>query len=159
MDPTLPHIESTSGLGATPSFNSSRAKAVQRYNEFEEENFTRLVMKKRDMKRRARDEEALALGGSVGGKGRRGGGLEEEFADVLKDVERAGAGPGRSGGDAYEELRRRGKKGDVLERSRARTSEVAFPGDTAGDSGRQRKRGRFEKEARVVKRKLAKARK
>ncbi|GLB35061.1 putative sas10/Utp3/C1D family protein [Lyophyllum shimeji] len=91
-DPSRPHVESTSGLGSTPSLSSGRAAYLKRLNEYEEENFSRLVMKKSDAKRRARDEEDLALGGSLAAGGgrhrRRAGGLEDEFGDVLRSVER-----------------------------------------------------------------------
>src|SRR5258708_1220845 len=62
-DPYRPYEEATSGLGGTPSFASARAKHLQRIQDYEEENFTRLVMKKSEAKRRTRDEEDLALGG------------------------------------------------------------------------------------------------
>jgi U3 small nucleolar ribonucleoprotein protein LCP5 len=156
-DPSLPHHESSTGLGAAPdALASSRAaRAVRRYTEFEEDNFTRLVMKKRDVRRRAREEEALALGGSVLGGGARtrgaAGVLEGEFADVLRDVGRVAVAKGGAG-DGYEELRRRSKKGDVLERSRVRAREETF-----ADDGRPPKKGRFEKATRAIKHKAAKA--
>jgi U3 small nucleolar ribonucleoprotein protein LCP5 len=140
---------------------SSRARAVQRYNEFEEENFTRLVMKKKDMKRRVRDEEDLALGADLSGKGegrRRKGGFEGEFDDVLRDVAREG---GRGRGDGYEELRNKAKKKDVLGRSRVRSRDEAFEDGDGGDNvggARDKKKGRFQKETKIVKRKMAKSR-
>ena len=116
--------------------------------EFEEENFTRLVMKKKDAKRRKQDEANLALGGTgVSGRNGRGRGLEDEFSDVLRSVGRS-----RSGitGDGYEELRQKGKKGSVLERSRARGRDE--PIGSEGDAGpKQRKRSRFEKEVKASK--------
>ncbi|VDC02474.1 unnamed protein product, partial [Peniophora sp. CBMAI 1063] len=89
LDPSAPHIESTSGLGAAPQHASARARELARMTEYEEENFTRLVMKKSAAKRRVRDEEDIALGGSglgerVAGRRGRGGGLEDEFADVFR---------------------------------------------------------------------------
>lgn len=156
QDPSRPHIESTSGLGALPSLSSNRAREIHRMNEFEEENFTRLVMKKKDMKRRKKDEEDIALGGSggIGGR-RRGGGFEDEFGDVLRSVSRSKSG---AVGDGYEELRIKGKKRAVLERSRTRgQDEVQEVGE---DGPRQRKRSRFEKEAKAVrKRSSVKSRK
>lgn len=144
-----PHIESTSGLGGVPALQSARARELARMAEFEEENFTRLVMKKKDMKRRLRDEADIALGGSgasvvKGGRGRRGFGLEDEFADVLKSVDRR---KDSAIGDGYEELRQWSKKKDALSRARGRTREEVE--ETA--DGRARKKGRFEKDQAVMK--------
>jgi U3 small nucleolar ribonucleoprotein protein LCP5 len=147
LDPSQPHLESTSGLGATPALQSTRAAELSRMTEFEEENFTRLVMKKRDARRRAADEAHIALGG-IGPTGRngRGGGLEDEFGDVLRAVGRP-----RSGvvGDGYEELRQKGKKDNVLVRSRTRPREDVL--GAAEEGPRQRKRSRFEKEVKASK--------
>lgn len=110
------------------------------------------MMKKSEARRRARDEEDLALGGSLasGGSGRRrrAGGLEDEFGDVLRSVERGARGSGGIvRGDGYDELRNRSKKGTVLDRSRKR--EVTFEdGET-----RTRKRSRFELEAKNARKK------
>lgn len=148
QDPSRPHIESTSGLGALPSLSSNRAREIHRMAEFEEENFTRLVMKKKDMKRRKKDEEDIALGGSGGISGRRrGGGFEDEFGDVLRSVGRSRASAGGVG-DGYEELRMKGKKRPVLDRSRTGGPDAV---EEAGEDGpRQRKRSRFEKEAKAT---------
>ena len=148
LDSTIPHIESTSGLGSMPSMASSRARELSRMNEFEEENMTRLVMTKKEARRRARDEEDVALGGTGISKGRRrGGGLEDEFGDVLRAIGRGS----RVGGidDGYEGLRAKGKKQDVFSRSKMR------PGDRDDDDegGRVRKKGRFETAVRTMARK------
>lgn len=152
-----PHVDSTSGLGGAPKLQSARARELQRIQDYEEENFTRIVMKKKDEKRRRRDEEDIAMGGTGAGsmtgsrgRGRRGIGLEDEFADVLKSINRSKY----SGlGDGYEELRQRGKKKDALTRSRTRSL-----GDAEGSDGPIRKKGRFEKDQvalkRVLKRKM-----
>ncbi|KAI0373283.1 hypothetical protein BV20DRAFT_1034038 [Pilatotrama ljubarskyi] len=160
LDPSKPYMESTSGLGSTPALSSARARELQRMTEFEEENFTRLVMKKKEARRRALDEADIALGGSGMVSGRRGRvpgvGLEDEFGDILKSVGRS-----RSGviGDGYEELRQRGKKESVLARSRARSRDDAFE-DLGDDGPRQRKRSRFEKEVKAAKKRAsAKSRK
>ncbi|KAH9948098.1 hypothetical protein B0H21DRAFT_735360 [Amylocystis lapponica] len=148
LDPSQPYIESTTGLGATPALLSQRARELQRMTEFEEDNMMRLVMKKREMKRRKQDEADLALGGNVGGTGRRGGGggLGDEFADILKSVGRSRGG---AVGDGYEELRQRGRKESVLARSRVRSRDDA---DDMGDDGpKQRKKSRFEKEVKTAK--------
>lgn len=151
QDPSKPHIETTSGLGSMPSLSSNRAREIHRMNEFEEENFTRLVMKKKEMKRRKKDEEDIALGGNggIGGR-RRGGGFEDEFGDVLRSVGRSKTGVV---GDGYEELRRKGKKRDILERSRTRGREETE--DVGEDGPRQRKRSRFEKEAKAVRKRTS----
>ncbi|KAI0831721.1 hypothetical protein BC628DRAFT_1311290 [Trametes gibbosa] len=151
LDPSKPHMESTSGLGSMPALASGRARELQRMTEFEEENFTRLVMKKKEARRRALDEADLALGGSGMASAQRrrapGVGLDDEFGDILKSVGRS-----RSGvvGDGYEELRQRGKKEGVLARSRARSRDDAFE-DVGEDGPRQRKRSRFDKEVKAAK--------
>ncbi|EMD34424.1 hypothetical protein CERSUDRAFT_117295 [Gelatoporia subvermispora B] len=147
LDPSKPFVESTSGLGSTPSLTTARARELQRMTEFEEENMTRLVMKKKEAKRRKQDEADLALGGLPGASGRRGRGpaLEDEFGDILRAVGRT-----RSDalGDGYEELRQRSKKDSVLARSRARADDL----DDLGEDGpRQRKKSRFEKEVKSAK--------
>jgi len=148
QDPSRPHIESTSGLGSMPSLSSNRAREIHRMNEFEEENFTRLVMKKKEMKRRKKDEEDIALGGNGGISGRRrGGGFEDEFGDVLRSV---GRSKGGVVGDGYEELRKKGKKRDVLERSRTRGGD-----DFGEDEPLPRKRSRFEKEAKAARKRAS----
>ncbi|THH21088.1 hypothetical protein EW146_g380 [Bondarzewia mesenterica] len=149
LDPSRPFAESTSGLGAAPSMQGARARDIQRMTEFEEENMTRLVLKKKDEKRRRKDEEDIALGGTGGIVGkRRGGGLEDEFADVLRSVGRSRAGVI---GDGYEELRTKGRKQGALARARTR-DEVD---DFGNDEPRQRKRSRFEKETRVSKKRMS----
>ncbi|KAI0345195.1 hypothetical protein BDW22DRAFT_1011331 [Trametopsis cervina] len=156
LDPTLPFAESTSGLGSTPSLMSGRAKELTRMTEFEEENFTRLVMKKKDARRRKADEADLALGGTgMTGRSGRGAGLEDEFGDILRDVGRKGTS-GRGGvvGDGYEELRMKGKKGSVLERSRVRPRDDGL--DAGAEEGpRERKRSRFEKEVKASKKRTS----
>ena len=136
-----------------PALTSDRAREIQRMTEFEEENFTRLMMKKKDARRRQRDEEDLALGGTGSSHGRRRGrGLEDEFEDVLRSVGRTRVG---AIGDGYEELRQKGKKADALSRSRARVREDA---EDREDEAHQMKRSRFERERRSLGRKLAKTR-
>ncbi|TFK29828.1 hypothetical protein FA15DRAFT_663101 [Coprinopsis marcescibilis] len=156
-DPSRPHVESTTGLGGIPSLASGRAKYLKQLTEYEEDNFTRVVTKKSEAKRRARDEEDLALGGDLADSGsgrrrRRAGGLEDEFGDVLRSVER---GISRHGtGDGYEELRERGKRKDVLSRSRMTRSRDTD--DVEVDGERQRKRSRFDLEAKNIKKKFNK---
>jgi len=111
------------------------------------------VMKKKDMRRRLQDEEDIAMGGtgaaaSSRGRGRRGIGLEDEFADVLRSV---GRKRDSAVGDGYEELRERGKKSDALTRSRTRRRED----DDDSAPPRDRKKGRFEKERMSLKKKLS----
>jgi len=114
------------GRGRLATNTSARAKALARMEEFEEENFTRLVMSKKDSRKRRRDEADVALGGaglSSGRDGRRriGGGMEEEFGDLLR-----GAGlDGRNGKKAkkaqhaYDTLRASSKAGSTLQRSKS----------------------------------------
>jgi len=144
-DPSKPHTETTSGLGNMAALTSKRARELQEMAEWEETNMSRLVMKKKDARRRAQDEADIALGG-IGAGGRRGGGLVDEFDDVLKSVSRD-----RSGitGDGYEELRRRGKKMDVLSRAKGRKREDVSADEA--DTPRQRKRSRFEKAVKASK--------
>lgn len=152
MDPSRPYVESTSGLGSTPSLMTSRARELQRMTEFEEENMTRLVMKKRDAKRRKEDEAEMALGrmpGSTFGKRGRGGGLEDEFGDILKSV---GRSRNAGAGDGYEELRQRSRKEGALARSRARSMDDAFEKE---DGPRPRKKSRFEKAVKASKKRVA----
>jgi U3 small nucleolar ribonucleoprotein protein LCP5 len=156
-------------MGSTPALLSGRANYLKRLNEFEEENFTRVIMKKSDARRRLRDEEDLALGGDLGsgaGKGRRprAGGLEDEFGDVLRSAGRGGGGvvSGRAVGDGYDELRRKGKKADVLERSRRSDGMRKRGGDGEEDdesAGRSKKRTRFELDAKAAKKRLSKRKK
>lgn len=144
-DPSKPHVETTSGLGNTTALTSKRARELEEMAEWEETNMTRLVMKKREARRRAQDEADIALGG-IGAGGRRGGGLVDEFDDVFRSVSR-----NRNGitGDGYEELRQRGKKMDVLSRVKARKRDDE-PAD-GDDAPRQRKRSRFEKAVKASK--------
>ncbi|EST09632.1 Sas10/Utp3/C1D [Kalmanozyma brasiliensis GHG001] len=122
------------GRGRLASNTSARAKALARMEEFEEENFTRLVMSKKDSRKRRRDEADVALGGaglSSGRDGRRriGGGMEEEFGDLLR-----GAGlDGRNGKkakkaqQAYDTLRSSSKAGSTLQRSKSGSSGAPSP--------------------------------
>ncbi|KAG2140343.1 hypothetical protein BD769DRAFT_1694884 [Suillus cothurnatus] len=73
QDPWCLHVEGTSGLGSMPSLSSDRAREIQRIEDSEKENFTRLVMKKKDARRRQKGEEDLALGGTGAGKDRKRG--------------------------------------------------------------------------------------
>ncbi|KAF8636573.1 hypothetical protein AX17_003384 [Amanita inopinata Kibby_2008] len=154
-DHTRPHMESTSGLGSTPAA-SGRVAYLQRLKEFEEENFSRLVMKKSEAKKRARDEAEVALGGRLNaseGRARKSvGGLEDEFGDVLKTIERADKRTGANAVDGYEELRKKGRKRSVLDRSRtAEEPRKRYAGlDNELGNGERRKRTRFELETKIA---------
>ena len=104
-DSSRPHLKTTSSLGGIPALASGRASYLKRLKDFEEENFSRLMMMKSDAKRPARDEEGLASAGNLAGGGdrRRAGGLADKVGDVLRSVDRVG---GREQGDSYEGLRR-----------------------------------------------------
>lgn len=150
LDPSNPHVESTSGLGVITSKSSGRARELEEMREFEESNMTRLVMKKRDAVRRTMDEQDIALGGTGMGGGRgkvRGGGFEAEFNDVLKGVGRKRASI--LADDGYEELRSKGRKEGALERSRANKP---LDWDDADGERRPNKKGRFEKDLKNFKR-------
>ena len=149
VDPNNPHIESTSGLGGGgprgTGLVSARARELARMTEFEEENMTRLVMNKREGKRRKTDEATIALGGSASmahsNRSRaRGGGLADEFGDLVRARHR----PSRfAGADGYEELRVRAKKKDAFERSKVRNADAE---DAVELGERPAKRTRFEHE-------------
>ncbi|PVG02170.1 hypothetical protein CPB86DRAFT_804857 [Serendipita vermifera] len=152
LDPSTPHQESTSGLGGASKrgviSTSSRARELARMTEYEESNMTRLVLNKKEAKRRRQDEENIALGGSgLGstlGRGRaRGAGLADEFGDLLRERDRP-----RGMADGYEELRARGKKKSAFERSKAR--EVSGH-DHHEEGERPRKRSRFHQELKKFK--------
>ncbi|KAF8590467.1 hypothetical protein K439DRAFT_1644629 [Ramaria rubella] len=145
LDGSNPHMESSTGLGSMPSMASARARELARMSEFEEENMTRLVMTKKEARRRARDEEDVALGGTGASKGRRrGGGLEDEFRDVLRAVDRTGH---LGVDDGYEALRVKGRKQDAFSRSRTRAR------DDDDDGGRVRKKSRFQTAVKTMARK------
>jgi U3 small nucleolar ribonucleoprotein protein LCP5 len=147
LDPSAPHQESISGLGGASKrgviSTSSRARELARMTEYEESNMMRLVLSKKEAKRRKQDEENIALGGSglgsTVGRGRaRGAGLADEFGDLLRERERP-----RGMGDGYEELRARGKKKSAFERSKAREMPTR---DHDEEGERPRKRSRFHQE-------------
>ncbi|KAK0505247.1 hypothetical protein EDD18DRAFT_1305455 [Armillaria luteobubalina] len=95
---------------STPSLNnpSSRARYLKHLTEFEEEQFSRDILSRKEARRQRRDEEALAMADGLGGIGEEGKnpvcydgrGFGDKFADVLRD------------------LRERSKRGSILERSR-----------------------------------------
>lgn len=155
LDPELPYSESTSGLGGgdavTKASSAVRAR-LDNVTRFEEENMTRLLMNKKEASKRRKDEGDIALGG-MGGSSTRGGGLEEEFADVLKAVNRRKES---RIGDGYEDLRQRGKKSDAFERSRSRKH--GADDDETSSGGRDKKRGRFDRDVVRLKKKAAKGR-
>ncbi|KEP49469.1 Sas10/Utp3/C1D family protein [Rhizoctonia solani 123E] len=138
LDPSRPHSESASGLGSgSASLSSARARELKHMTEFEEENMTRLVMNKKEGRRRIRDEEDMALGGAGARKGG-GAALRDEFRDVLGAISRKRSA---FGGDGYEELRQKGKKANAFERSRVRKVDQV---DQAREGPRVRKKSRFE---------------
>lgn len=106
-----PHTAGGGGIGA-----SKRARDLARMQEYEEENFTRLALSKREQRRRERDEADFALGGARGGRGQSGqrAGFESELAGLLGD-ERERSSSSRKGKkskkndrpniDVYDQLR------------------------------------------------------
>jgi len=145
-----PHVESATGLGNMPSLSSKRARELQRMTQFEEENMTRLVLSKKEERRRLRDEADIALGGGgVQGRGRRTGGFAEEFEDVIRAVGSVGR-PGVKT-DGYEELRKNGRREGALERGRKRPMDEFNGEATIGSS----KKGRFARELKASAKKAA----
>lgn len=136
------HQASTSGLGTVPSKQTSkRAKELARLQEYEEENMTRLVHNKKEANRRARDEADIALGGGGVLKGRRVGGLEGEFDDVLRAVN---SNPSKSGNRSgvYDELNKLSKKSHAFDRAKQKRKSGDTPSTIASTS---KKRGRFDR--------------
>jgi hypothetical protein len=81
----------STGLGATPSFSSNKARKLSDMLSYEEEHMTRLSMSKRDSKKR-RDDEALVYGGGAtsNARGKQAGGFDAEFGDLLGSIGREG---------------------------------------------------------------------
>jgi U3 small nucleolar ribonucleoprotein protein LCP5 len=143
-DASTPYAEKSTGLGVSSSLASARARELQRMTEFEEENMTRLVMNKKESKRRRMDEADIALGGvGASGSRRHRGGLQDEFRDIFQSANKSRRS---STGDGYEELREKAKRGSMLERSRTRDF-------SAASDDAPRKRARFENAVKKVKRK------
>jgi len=130
FDPSAPFSESTSGLGGGTATSHSVVHArLDHMTKYEEDHMMRLVLNKKEAKRRKQDETNIALGG-MGGTGR-GGELQDEFADILKSVNRK---RGAKIGDGYEELRQRGKRANAFARSQMR-----MVGNVEGDSRPQKR--------------------
>lgn len=156
LDASLPYSESTSGLGGGDAMTKASSAVRNRLDDitrYEEENMTRLLMNKKETKRRKKDEGDIALGG-MGGSATRGGGLEEEFSDVLRAVHRRKES---RIGDGYEELRQRGRKVDAFERSQSRKH--AADNDEQTPNDRSGKRSRFSRDTTRLQNKAAKRRK
>jgi len=122
-----PYETSVAGVGgghAVGMAGSSRARALRRMEEFEEDNYKRLSLSKKDAKRRRRDEQDVALGGlGLSSHGNRiGGGVEEEFGDLLRGSERDERLRQRGDGqDAYYLLQKRSKLPSTLSRAKEHT--------------------------------------
>lgn len=139
-----PGMQTTSGLSTRPvvlgahtnSVSAKRAAELKRIADFEEDNMTRLVTTKREMKRRRDDEEALALGFGVGGRGRsrRQNGLEAELEGVLGDRGSKGLWDGVNAS-----LAKASQREDITDRARRATV-------NAGERGAGPKKARFEKD-------------
>ncbi|WFD19667.1 hypothetical protein MCAP1_001903 [Malassezia caprae] len=148
-----PYETSAAGVGgghAVGLAGSSRARALRRMEEFEEDNYKRLSLSKKDAKRRRRDEQDVALGGlGLSSHGNRiGGGVEEEFGDLLRGSERDERRRQRGDGqDAYYLLQKRSKLPSTLSRAKEHTQ-------TAGELGEGRaSTHKFKKAMRNHKRK------
>lgn len=122
-----PYETSVGGVGggaALGSSGSSRARALRRMQEFEEDNYKRLSLSKKDAKRRRRDEQDVALGGlGLSSSGNRlGGGVEEEFGDLLRGAERDARRRARGDDrDAYQALQKRAKLPSTMARAKQHT--------------------------------------
>ncbi len=146
-DSSAPYSEKSTGLGISSSLASSRARELQRITEFEEDNMTRLIMNRKESRRRKRDEADIALGGvGASGRGRSRGGLQDEFRDILQSVGKTGRS---ASGDGYEDLRQRAKRKSMLERSRSTDLPVS-------NEEAPRKRARFENAVKKVKKRSSK---
>jgi len=142
-DASAPYTEKSTGLSATTTLHSAHGRRHDAITQYEEDNFMRLNLSKKEAKQRRRIEEDLALGGPGGtGRGRARGGLEDEFRDVLSAVDR----PTGSAHDAYDELRRRGSKKSLTERSRDRDAVEEVDSIS-------RKKARFEVDVKKYKKK------
>jgi U3 small nucleolar ribonucleoprotein protein LCP5 len=129
--------------------------------EYEEENFTRVALSKKDERRRRRDEEDLALGGGRGSRGRSGqsAGFEAELGGLLGRFgdEDGGAG-GRKRGRKRDSSGAQGDSYEALRRSKApRPSLSAGSSSAAGSGSGKRSRpqgGQFEKGLKRVQKKM-----
>lgn len=150
-----PYETSVGGVGggmALGSSGSSRARALRRMETFEEDNYKRLSLSKKDAKRRRRDEQDVALGGlGLSSHGNRiGGGVEEEFGDLLRgadrDARRRARGEDR---DAYHLLAKRSKPVSALAKAQKHTSTASGQNLDAGGAAATHK---FKKAMRQHKR-------
>ncbi|WFD26610.1 hypothetical protein MNAN1_001593 [Malassezia nana] len=148
-----PYETSAGGVGGGHALGvagSSRARALRRMQEFEEDNYKRLSLSKKDAKRRRRDEQDVALGGlGLSSQGNRiGGGVEEELGDLLRGSERDERRRQRGNEqDAYYLLQKRSKLPSTLSRAKEHT-------ETAGELGEGRaSTHKFKKALRNHKRK------
>ncbi|TIA88521.1 hypothetical protein E3P99_02548 [Wallemia hederae] len=147
--------QSNTGLGTVPNkLSSRRARELQHMNDYEEDNFMRLVHNKKENNRRLRDEADVALGGGGVLKGRRVGGLDGEFDDVLRAVD---SRPKKGGNRApiYDELDKMAKKASVKDRASAKRAH-GDQGNTIDSSSS--KRGRFDRQVGDAARKQKKRR-
>lgn len=129
-----PYETSMSGVGggaAVGTSGSSRARALRHMQDFEEDNYSRLSLSKRDAKRRRRDEQDVALGGiGLTSRGNRvGAGVEEEFGDLLRDTERNRRRKGTNR-DIYETLKDRSRASSTLDRASQHVRDVGGRLDT-----------------------------
>lgn len=156
-----PYEASSAGIGAARGGGSTRARALERMEQYEEDNFTRLVMSKKDAKRRRRDEEDVELGGAGLSSGKRagrvGGGMEEEFGDLLRSAESGGGRKSRKAShaaDAYNSLRKNAKRPSAFERAREGGASRGGDAGAGFEPGpAPRKKGRFEAAVKGMRRK------
>ncbi|TIC01055.1 hypothetical protein E3Q17_01997 [Wallemia mellicola] len=129
-------MQSSSGLADVPSkLSSRRARELQHMQDYEEENFTRLVQNRKDANRRLRDEADIALGGSGVMRGRRVGGLDGEFDDVLRAVDSRPSKSKNGRAGIYDELDKLSKKSSALDKASAKRAR----GETANTIENEKK--------------------
>lgn len=134
-----PHTAGAGGIGG-----SKRARELARMQEYEEDNFTRLALSKKEQKRRERDEADFALGGARGGRGMSGqrAGFESELAGLLGDdrgsqkSKKSKKSDRRPNIDVYDQLR--GSEGPRRPGPKRKVAELG--GDTFQRSVRDKRR-------------------
>ena len=150
---TNPYETSVGGVGgdgAIGTSGSSRARALRRMQEFEEENYKRLALNKKEAKKRRRDEQDVALGGlglSSHGGHRLSGGIEEEFGDLLRgserDARRRARGDER---DAYNALQKRAKRPTAMSQAKQHADTSDHLGASAASTHKFKKALRKHKQ-------------
>lgn len=146
-----PYSETTSGLSIAKDGASSfrKARKLDEMQAYEEENFTRLPMSKKDARQRRIDEEEVALGGGAAAtdlnsarRKRAQVGFGAEMDELLDAIDRSGKKRAgvmqRVGGDEYEALRQMRRDKSAIEDDET----VRTPGLSRGKNNKRK--GGFE---------------